>query len=52
MPTEEEIDDAVERWHKGAGEGLELHEYLGWSVEEYSAWVRNPDAIPDRPLRK
>ncbi|QDP50227.1 MAG: hypothetical protein Tp178MES00d2C33159851_17 [Prokaryotic dsDNA virus sp.] len=30
-----DIDQMVEDWHNGAGEGLELHEYLGMSWEEY-----------------
>lgn len=30
-----DIDQKVEDWHNGAGEGQELHEYLGLSWEEY-----------------
>ena len=37
--TDEEIDDAIERWHGGQGMGQELHEYLGWTWEEYGRWV-------------
>jgi hypothetical protein len=47
--TPEQIDDAVDAWHEGAGLGMELHEYLGWTEEEYSAWVSDPKKI--RPLR-
>ena len=34
-----DVDAAVEAWHSGAGDGLELHEYLGWSWEQYARWV-------------
>jgi hypothetical protein len=40
-----EIDDFVELWHQGKS-GLQLHEFLGMTLEEYSAWVRNPDLLP------
>ena len=30
-----DINQMVEDWHNGAGEGLELHEYLGMSWEEF-----------------
>lgn len=49
-PTEAQVDDAVSAWHNGAGGGLELHQYLGWSWEEYSRWVSDASAIPARPL--
>ena len=41
----EEIDDFVDRWHE-APEGTELHDYLGMTEEEYSLWLRVPDALP------
>ncbi len=39
-----DIDDWVEQWHKGQSR-LELHEYLGMTLEEYSNWVLAPDAL-------
>jgi hypothetical protein len=42
----EEIDDYVDTWHNSP-DGLELHEFLGMSKEEYALWLRNPDALPD-----
>jgi len=42
----EEIDDYVDTWHSNP-DGLELHEFLGMSKEEYELWLRNPDALPD-----
>lgn len=33
------IDDKIAAWHDGDGEGLELHEYLGWTWEAYCHWV-------------
>lgn len=40
----EEIDDAVAAWHEG-GSGLELHEFLGMTWEEYALWVETPAAL-------
>jgi len=37
--TAPDLDDLIERWHEGDGEGMELHEYLGMSREEYRRWV-------------
>lgn len=50
LPTSDEIDDAVDRWHQGDGKGIDLHEYLGWSWEDYGKWVQYPSFIPG-PLR-
>lgn len=41
----EGIDDFVDRWHE-APEGIELHDYLGMTEEEYSLWLRVPDLLP------
>jgi hypothetical protein len=41
----DEIDDFVDRWHE-APRGQELHDYLGMTPEEYSLWLRVPDALP------
>lgn len=39
----ENIDKYIEKWHSGEeGIGLELHEYLGVSWDEYQQWVINP----------
>jgi hypothetical protein len=39
-----EIDDFVEHWHEGDS-ALPLHEFLGMTPEEYSAWLRKPDFL-------
>lgn len=41
----EEIDDFIDAWHAARG-GTELHEYLGMTGDEYSLWLRAPDALP------
>lgn len=43
-----EIDDALDLWHAGAGEGLEIHEFLGMTWGEYRAWAEGcaPDDVP------
>ena len=48
-PTDAEIDDATAQWHV-ADSHLSLFEWLGWSWQEYQAWLNDPDSIPDRPL--
>lgn len=40
----DEIDDFVEAWHKSES-NLEIQEFLGMSIEEYSLWVSDPDSI-------
>lgn len=37
---EKELDDKVEAWHKGAGEGQELYEFLEMNPEDFDEWVR------------
>jgi hypothetical protein len=44
------IDDYVDRWHAGEGDGS-LAEFLGFTEEEYASWVESPDEI-DAILRK
>lgn len=39
--TIDDIDDFIENWHNGDGEGLELHEYLGLTEEQYSHFVQH-----------
>jgi hypothetical protein len=36
-----ELDDAVTAWHEGAGADIDLHDYLGLTWEEYSAWIES-----------
>jgi hypothetical protein len=41
----DDIDDFIDRWHE-TPRGAELHDYLGMTQEEYSLWLRVPDALP------
>lgn len=43
--TPDQIDDFIDRWHE-APNGRELNDYLGMTPEEYSLWLRVPDALP------
>lgn len=36
--TDKEIEDAISRWHEDGDETRSLHEYLGWTWEEYKRW--------------
>jgi hypothetical protein len=49
-PTDNEINDVVDAWHDTAT-SLTLPEWLGWTEGEYTAWVSDPDIVPDRPLK-
>lgn len=42
----QEIDDAIERWHEGSGMDVPLHEYLGWTWDEYRAWLQDSCISP------
>ena len=43
------LADAIDDWHNGAGLGVPLYAYLGWTAEEYASWVRDPSAGPGWP---
>lgn len=45
--TEIEIDNLIDAWH-ASGSTKSLYEFLGWTREEYWAWVRNPNCVPKR----
>lgn len=34
-----DISEKIERWHKGEGDGLSLHEFLGMNFRDYGNWV-------------
>jgi len=36
--TDEQVNDLIDEWHDGDSD-LELHEYLGMSLEEYKKFV-------------
>ena len=46
--TKEVIDDLIDEWHEGDSE-LPLHEFLGWTEEEYKAWVEFGQ-LPERKI--
>jgi hypothetical protein len=33
------LEELVEQWHQGGGEGLSLREYLGLNEEEYLSFL-------------
>jgi len=39
-----DIEHHVEQWH-ASDSGEELHEFLGFSWEEYALWVERPQAL-------
>jgi hypothetical protein len=39
VTLEEQVDAAVDRWHKDSETKLNLAEYLGMDEEQYAAWV-------------
>jgi hypothetical protein len=41
-----DIDDWVQRWHEAPDDpGVELHEALGMTFDEYALWVERPEAL-------
>lgn len=43
--VQDEIDDFIDRWHEGEGQGHPLHDFLGMTKEEYNLWVEKPGAL-------
>ena len=39
------VDDDVDAWHDAGGGGCELHEWLGFTEEEYALFVEQPNAL-------
>lgn len=42
------LDRLVDEWHNGAGAEEALHEYLGWTWDEYRAYVERGVFPPER----
>jgi len=45
------IDDEIDAWHDSTYPGP-LHEYLGMSWEEYTAWLEKRSTIEDIVIRR
>jgi hypothetical protein len=41
----EAIDDYIDQWHENPG-GQELHEFLGFSEDEYERYLNAADCLP------
>jgi hypothetical protein len=42
----DEVDDYIDEWHDNStSEDVELYEYLGMTLLEYSLWITNPNII-------
>lgn len=51
--TEDDIDAMVEKWHKGEeGNSIGLHEYIGFTRDEYAAWVMRRLPGPSHETKK
>ena len=50
MEREERIDNRVDEWHDAPEGELDgpLHEALGWTSEEYAAWLERNELPPLR----
>lgn len=46
----DQLDDLVEIWHLGGGDGQELYEFLGMTAEEYRAWGGDAHRVPERMI--
>lgn len=45
---EDKVDDAIDKWHGDGDTGIELHDFLGWTKEEYFKYVED-GTIPRPP---
>jgi len=45
-PLEDAADDAIDAWHESTT-GKTLHEYLGFTWDEYCAWVEGQRTIEE-----
>jgi hypothetical protein len=47
----DQIDELVDSWHNMDSRHplytIKLHEWLGWTWEEFGAWLADPTDIPD-----
>lgn len=41
----EDLEDYIDKWHECGGYGVELHEYLGLTLEQYEKWSGNEDGF-------
>lgn len=41
------INDYIDKWHDGEGQGLKLYEYLGMSLKEYEYFLLDEDHLED-----
>lgn len=41
-----EVEHKIAEWHDGAAPGLLLHEYLGWTWEQYRRWAETQPKGP------
>lgn len=48
---EDAIHDHIDAWHEGKSD-LPLSAYLGFTVDEYAEWLRNPACLPDLAMAR
>ena len=41
----DDLNEYFEQWHECGGCGVELHEYLGLTLEQYAKWASDDDAF-------
>ncbi len=46
----EQIDKLIDIWHDDANILCELWEFMGWTKEDYSKWVKGPGFNPESDL--
>lgn len=44
--TDEEVMDLIDKWHDEGHTSMSLHEYLGWTWEQYKRYVEKGE-IPE-----
>lgn len=47
LTRSERLDRLIEAWHI-SGTHVQLHDYLGWTADEYARWVETNVMPPER----
>lgn len=47
LATEDDIDDHIEFWHDSSEDLGDLHEYLGFTYEQYCKWVIGKESLDE-----
>jgi hypothetical protein len=47
MTIDDRMDDLIDLWHEGDGQGMSLHEWLGLTWDQFARWAEDPSDLPE-----